>query len=160
MRIRTATEADFEPILNLVNAAFHVERTFKNQDRLTAADLESYFKTGIFLISEDAGQITGCIYVKHNRERAYFGLLAIDPSRQKTGLGRRLVAAAEEFARETGARFMDMKFIHLRTELPGIYARLGYHVTGTEAYPPERHHMLTQPVHFICMSKELGHREE
>ena len=159
MNIRTATEADFPTILSLVNTAFQVERFFKNQDRLSTADLESYFRTGVFLISEDAVQITGCIYVKRSEDRAYFGLLAIDPSRQRTGLGRRLVAAAEEFARETGARFVDMKFIHLRTELPGIYAKLGYHITGTEPYPPERLHMLTQPVHFICMSKELGHRE-
>jgi predicted N-acetyltransferase YhbS len=158
MDIRTATEADFNPILYLVNTAFEVERFFKNQDRLSAADLRSYFKSGIFLLSEDAGQMTGCIYVQRNGERAYFGLLSIEPSHQKKGLGRRLVAAAEEFARETGAHFMDIRVINLRTELPGIYAKLGYQITGTEPYPPERHHVLTQPVHFICMSKELGHR--
>ena len=158
MDIRTAIDADFASILNLVNTAFKVERFFKNQDRLTAADLESYFKSGIFLVSDDAGRISGCIYVKRSGERAYFGLLSVDPSRQKTGLGRRLVAAAEEFARETGARFMDIRVINLRTELPVIYAKMGYRVVGTEPYPQERHHVLTQPVHFICMSKELGHR--
>jgi N-acetylglutamate synthase-like GNAT family acetyltransferase len=158
MDIRTATEADLDSILNLVNSAYQVERFFKNQDRLTAEDLKSHFKSGTLLITEDAGTITGCIYVTRNGDRAYFGLLAIDPSRQKTGIGRRLVAAAEEFARETGARFMDLRIINLREELPGIYAKLGYHVTGTAPYPPEREHMLSQPVHFICMSKELGHR--
>ncbi|MGB0123078.1 MAG: GNAT family N-acetyltransferase [Silvibacterium sp.] len=159
MNIRTATEADFNSILNLVNTAFQVERFFKNQDRLTPGDLPSYFASGTFLVTEDEGRITGCIYVKRDRERAYFGLLSIDPSRQKTGLGRRLVAAAEEFARETGAHFMDLRIINLREELPGIYAKLGYQVTGTEPYPTERNHVLTQPVHFIRMSKELGHRE-
>ena len=158
MKIRTATETDFDSILNLVNTAFQVERFFKNQDRLTAADLTSYFASGIFLVGEVDGQIAGCIYVKRNAERAYFGLLSVDPSRQKTGVGRRLVAAAEEFARETGAQFMDLRIIHLRTELAVIYAKLGYQVTGTELYPAERGHMLTQPVHFVLMSKELGHR--
>jgi N-acetylglutamate synthase-like GNAT family acetyltransferase len=158
MKVRTATETDFHAVLSLINTAFEVERFFKNQDRLSAADLESYFKTGIFLVAEDEGQIVGCIYVKRSGERAYFGLLAIDPSRQKMGIGRRLVAAAEEFARETGAHFMDLRIIHLRTELPVIYAKLGYQITGTEPYPEEREHMLTQPVHFIRMSKELGHR--
>lgn len=158
MKVRTATEIDFNSILNLVNAAFQVERFFKNQDRMTAADLASYFESGIFLVIEDDAQIVACVYVKRDGDRAYFGLLSVDPSRQKTGLGRRLVAAAEEFARETGARFMDLRIIHLRTELPGIYAKLGYQITGTEPYPPERSHALTQPVHFIRMSKELGHR--
>ena len=158
MEVRTATEHDFNAILNLINKAFQVERFFKNQDRLSAADLEAHFKTGTFLVTEDDGRIIGCVYVRRGEEHAYLGLLSIDPSRQKTGLGRRLIAAAEEFARETGARFMDLRFIHLREELPGIYEKLGYRITGAEPYPAERQHMLTQPVHFVCMRKELGHR--
>lgn len=158
MEIRTATEQDFNSILRLVNTAFKVEMFFKSEDRLTASDLASHFKTGTFLVSEYGPQMTGCIYVQRIADRAYFGLLSIDPSRQKTGIGRRLVAAAEEFARELGARFMDIRIIHLRAELPGIYAKLGYQITGTQPYPSESRHVLTQPVHFICMSKELGHR--
>lgn len=158
MTIRTATEADFDAILNLVNSAFQVERFFKNRDRLDTEDLRYHFQQGTFLIDEEDGSIVGCVYVTRNADRAYFGLLSVDPARQKSGIGRRLVAAAEEFARETGARFMDLKLINLRTELPGIYQKLGYHISGTEQYPAERTHMLTQPVHFLCMSKELGHR--
>jgi hypothetical protein len=54
---------------------------------------------------------------------------------------------------------MDLRIIHLRSELPVIYAKMGYQIIGTEPYPSERDHMLTQPVHFIRMTKELGHRE-
>jgi|SRR5579875_2986116 len=158
MDIRTATRADLPAILKLVNSAFEVERFFKNRDRLDAQDLDAHFKTGTFLIAESAGVLSGCIYVTRHGERAYFGLLAVDPARQKSGIGCRLVAAAEEFAREMGARFMDLKIINLRTELPPIYEKLGYQVSGTAPYPKEREHMLTRPVHFICMSKELGHR--
>ncbi len=137
MDVRTATEADLDSILSLINAAFQVERFFKNQDRLTAEDLQAHFETGTFLLSEVAGPITGCIYVKRNGDRAYFGLLSVDPSRQKAGIGRRLVAAAEEFARETGAHYMDLRIIHLRTELLEIYGKMGYQVTGTEPYPAD-----------------------
>jgi N-acetylglutamate synthase-like GNAT family acetyltransferase len=158
MDIRTATQADLPSLLTLINTAFAVERFFKNQDRLSAEDLDAHFRSGTFLVKEDAGRITGCVYVTRHGDHAYFGLLAIDPAHQRTGIGRRLVAAAEEFARETGARFMDLKLINLREELPAIYQKLGYRVTGTAPYPPERAHMLTQPVHFICMRKELGHR--
>jgi N-acetylglutamate synthase-like GNAT family acetyltransferase len=157
MKIRAATEADLDSILRLINSAFQVERFFKNRDRLDGDDLARHFREGTFLLAEEEGELAGCIYVKRHFDRAYFGLLSVDPTRQKSGIGRRLVAAAEEFARETGARFMDLKLIHLRTELPGIYEKLGYRVTGTEPYPAERSHMLTQPVHFLCMSKELGH---
>lgn len=158
MTIRAATEADLDPILTLINTAFEVENFFKNQPRLDAEDLARHFKDGTFLLAEKEGRIAGCVFVKRNGNRAYFGLLSVDPARQKSGVGRRLVAAAEEFARETGARFMDLKLIHLRAELPGIYEKMGYRLTGTEPYPAERTHMLTQPVHFLRMTKELGHR--
>lgn len=158
MNIRTATEADFNTILKLINDAFQVERFFKNRDRVDETDLKHYFKDGTFLVSEEDGRINGCVYVSRKEDRAYFGLLSVDPAQQKKGIGRRLIAAAEEFARETGARFMDLKLINLRTELPGIYFKLGYRISGTEFYPEERKHMLTQPVHFLRMSKELGHR--
>jgi len=158
MEVRAATENDFNSILTLINKAFQIERFFLNEDRLTVAELESQFRAGTFLVSEDAGQMTGCVFVKLDGERAYFGLLAVDPSRQKTGVGRRLVAAAEEFARELGAHFMDLTVVNLRTELPAIYAKLGYRVTGEKPFPPEGLHKLSQPVYLICMSKELGHR--
>ncbi|MFZ0662001.1 MAG: GNAT family N-acetyltransferase [Acidobacteriaceae bacterium] len=157
MNVRTATEADFNLILNLVNSAFQVERFFKNQDRLDPGDLARQFKEGTFLLTEDKGTLTGCINVKYQGDRGYFGLLSVDPAHQKSGVGRRLVAAAENLARETGAHVMDLKFIHLRAELLGIYRKMGYETTGTEQYPSERTHMLTQPVHFICMSKDLSH---
>ena len=159
MVIRAATEADLDPILTLINTAFEVENFFKNQPRLSPEDLTRHFKEGTFLLAEEEGRIAGCVYVKRTGDRAYFGLLSVDPARQKSGVGRRLVAAAEEFARETGARFMDLKLIHLRAELPGIYEKMGYRLTGTEPYPAERAHMLTQPVHFLNMTKELGHRD-
>jgi len=158
MIIRTATEADLDLILSLVNVAFQVENFFKNQPRLDSEDLARHFREGAFLLAEEESRILGCVYVHRHEDRAYFGLLSIDPARQKSGIGRRLVAGAEEFARETGARFMDLKLIHLRTELPGIYEKMGYHLTGIEPYPAERNHMITQPVHFLCMTKELGHR--
>jgi N-acetylglutamate synthase-like GNAT family acetyltransferase len=159
MKVRTATETDFDSILNLVNTAFQVERFFLNQDRLDATELESRFKSGTFLVGEYEGRMTGCVFVRLEAERAYFGLLSVDPLRQKTGVGRRLVAAAEEFARELGARYMDLTVVNLRTELPSIYAKLGYKVTGEMPFPPEGIHKLSQPVHLICMSKELGHRD-
>ncbi len=116
MKIRTATETDFDSILTLINTAFQVERFFKNQDRLTAADLTSYFASGIFLVGEVGGQIAGCIYVKRNGGTRAISVCC-QPIRpiKKQGVGRRLVAAAEEFARETGAHFMDLRIIHLRT---------------------------------------------
>ncbi|HEX3473192.1 MAG TPA: GNAT family N-acetyltransferase [Silvibacterium sp.] len=151
-----ATEADFYPLLRLINRAFEVERFFKDEDRLDAMKLQSYLKKGSFLVVEEVGQLVACAYVERRGDRAYLGLLSVDPARQKNGLGRRVTAAAEEFARETGAHFMDITVVNLRTELPGIYEKLGYRITGTAPFPMDQM-PVTQPCHFICMTKELGH---
>jgi ribosomal protein S18 acetylase RimI-like enzyme len=157
MNIRMATDVDFGSLLRLINTAFAVEHFFKDEDRLDDAKLRSYFSKGSFLVIEENDQLVAAVYIERNGDRAYLGLLSVDPAQQKRGLGRRLNAAAEEFAREMGARFMDLTVVNLRTELPPIYEKLGYHVTGTSPFPVDQM-PVTKPCHFICMTKELGHR--
>lgn len=53
---------------------------------------------------------------------------------------------------------MDLRVVHLREELPVIYQKFGYQISGTEELPDEIRHKFTQPCHFVIMSKELGHR--
>lgn len=151
-----ATEVDLAPLLGLINSAFEVERFFKNEDRLDESKLRAYFVKGNFLALEEGGKLVASVYVERNGDRAYLGLLSVDPAQQKRGLGRRLTAAAEEFAREMGAHFMDLTVVNVRTELPPIYEKLGYRITGTAPFPVDQM-PVTMPCHFICMTKELGH---
>lgn len=157
MDFRFVEESDIPLLTDLINKAFSVERFFKAGDRLQLDDTRRHFQLGKFLVAEEDGKLAGCVYVELRGERAYLGLLSVDPDRQKSGLGRRLTSAAEEFAREMGARWMDLRIVNLRLELPVIYEKLGYKVTGTEPFDltdvP-----ITQPCHFVQMSKELGHR--
>lgn len=165
MDLRIATEADLEALMRLINKAFQVESFFKLEDRVNPEMLQKYFRKGSFLIYEENGEENGkenrqflaCVFVELKGNSAYLGLLSVDPQHQKKGLGSRLVAAAEEFARESGAHFMELTIVNLRTELPAIYERLGYKVTGTEPFPAEQM-PVSQPCYFICMKKELGHR--
>lgn len=156
MEFRFADQSDENALLGLINRAFRVESFFIRGDRLTAQRLREHMQTGRFLVAEENGAILACVYVELHGEAAYFGLLSIDPARQKTGLGRRMVAAAEEFAREMGARRMDITVVNLRTELPPYYRKLGYELSGIEPIRDEMIPRVTQPCHFIRMSKPLG----
>ena len=53
--------------------------------------------------------------------------MAIEPARQGTGLGTRLVRALEE---ELAARGFREVTLHARDTAVGFYARLGYHPVG------------------------------
>ncbi|HEX4038666.1 MAG TPA: GNAT family N-acetyltransferase [Acidobacteriaceae bacterium] len=156
MDLRFAEESDSPALLALVNEAFRVETHFIRGDRLTPERLRDHFAAGRFLVAQEDTAIAGCVYVEIRGNRAYLGLLAVDRARQKTGLGRRLAAAAEEFAREMGARYIDLTVVNLRRELPPYYAKLGYTVIGEEPIREEMVPRILEHCHFIRMSKPLG----
>ena len=156
MDIRFAQEPDLPAVTALINQAFKVEAFFILRDRLTPEETLAHFKKGRFMIAEENNTLAGVVYVELRGDRCYFGLLSVDTARQKSGLGRRLIAAAEEFAREMGAHHMDITVVNLRTELPPFYRKLGYTDNGTEPVRPEMIPRLLEPCHFIKMTKPLG----
>jgi predicted N-acetyltransferase YhbS len=153
-KIRIATSSDDKKITALINAAFHIaEGFFIDEKRITLEEVHRHFTTGAFLVAGDESAISGCVYVEPRGERAYLGLLSVDPTRQQGGLGSRLMAAGEDYCRERGARFMDIFIVNLRTDLPAYYERRGYFENGTTPFPPDV--PTKQPCHFINMSKPL-----
>jgi GNAT superfamily N-acetyltransferase len=86
-------------------------------------------------------------------DRAYFGLLSVDPSQQRQGIGRGLVNDAERRAREARCEFMDILAVNVRPELPPIYQGMGYVASGTAPFPANVPTKV--PCHFLRMSKDL-----
>ena len=152
--MRNAESADAESIARLVNAAFRPERFFVDADRTSPDKVRALLEKGKFLLAEDAGVLVACVYVELRGERGYFGLLAVDPSRQRTGMGSRLIDAAEDYCRSAGCRFMDLTTVNLRKELPGYYRRRGYVENGTLPFPADQHPP-KMPCHLVKMSKSL-----
>ena len=152
--IRVATTADAEKITAVINAAFRIaEEFFVDGNRITLAEVQESFARGAFLVACEAEVVSGCVYVEPRGERAYLGLLSVDPARQQSGLGSRLMSAGEDYCRARGAQFMDIYIVNLRTELPAFYRQRGYVENGTTPFP--RDVPTKQPCHFINMSKPL-----
>ena len=61
-----------------------------------------------------------------DRDTAHFHQFAVDPGVQRQGLGRRLVAECERWARERGYKRMALDTAEPATELRAMYRRLGY----------------------------------
>jgi GNAT superfamily N-acetyltransferase len=154
LQLRFASDGDAQAIAALVNAAFKVERFFIDGDRISPETVRQMLRTGKFLLAEEGSALIACVYVELRGQRGYFGLLAVDPARQGAGLGRKMVAEAEDYARAAGCAFMDLLIVNLRAELPPFYRRLGYVETGSEPFPADA--SPRQPCHFVKMSKPLG----
>jgi GNAT superfamily N-acetyltransferase len=151
--MRFAEAADIEAIAAQVNGAFRPERFFIDADRTNLEKVAALLKKGKFILLFESEVLAGCVYAEVRGERGYFGLLAVDPMRQRSGLGGQLIAAAEDHCRNAGCRFMDLTFVNVRQELPGYYRRHGYVESGVLPFPPDQ--IPNQPVHLVQMSKAL-----
>jgi Predicted acetyltransferase len=152
-QICTAQPENASDIARLVNAAFVTERFFIDADRTDPDKVSALFQKGTFLLLFAEHVLVGSVYVEVRCERGYFGMLAVDPERQRSGIGRRLISAAEAHCRAAGCRFMDLTFVNVRKELPGYYEALGYVENGTLPLGSEQ--VARIPVHLVRMSKAL-----
>jgi len=92
---------------------------------------------------------------------AYLGMLTVDPSRQAAGLGRMILAAAEDHAAaHFGASCIEMTVIAQRSELIAWYERRGYARTGEErpfpAHDPRFGLPKRNDLAFVVLDKRLS----
>ena len=149
-----AKARDADSIVSVINVAFRLSEGFLiDRDRIDLETVQDLFQKGTFLVAEDSF-LCGCVYVEpRGSDRSYLGLLAVDPRLQKSGLGSQLMHAAEAHCAKAGSRFMDLRIVSVRKELPAFYHRHGYVETGTEPFTPDLNPKV--PCHFVWMSKPL-----
>ena len=84
------------------------------------------------LVALDGERVIGCVVIMHRGGGlAYLGMLCVEPELQAGGVGRMLVAAAEDMARDSfRARTIEMTVIDTRVELIAWYGRQGYSSSG------------------------------
>jgi predicted N-acetyltransferase YhbS len=155
VHFRRAANEDAKALTRLINAAFRVEQVAFDGDRVNEESVQKYMTTGTFLLAEDGTGVVGCVYVEARGGRSYLGLLSVEPTRQGSGLGRNLMAEAEDLARGAGSRVMDLRVISPRAkQLLPFYLRLGYREAGTRPFAAGLASKV--PAHYILMSKPLA----
>lgn len=166
--IDSATDADVPALNRLVNSAYRgdssrlgwtTEADLLNGVRTSEADLYELVANPLaqILTYRVAGRLLGCVYVERKGTELYLGMLTVSPDCQTAGIGKRLLAAAEKLAIETGCQMISMTVITQRHELIAWYERRGYRSTGeTKPFPNDpRFGVPTQPLTFIVMAKAM-----
>jgi GNAT superfamily N-acetyltransferase len=153
--IRRAEPPDIPALVGLINEAYQVESPFMQGARIDEAGVAKLFNApdSAFLLHEAKSTLAGAVYVHWRDDRGFFGPLAVRPALQVSGIGKALIAAAEEICRANGARHLDLDVLSFRPELLTYYERLGFSRNGTEPYPhPER---LRVPAELILMTRPI-----
>lgn len=148
MEFRTAIPADVPQIVALVESAYRGEAS--RAGWTTEADLLEGQRTdpdgvaqvvgsskGQVLLAFDGDELIGCCHVERHDDHAYFGMFAVRPVLQGSGLGKAILAEAERIARdEWHLPQMHMTVISVRDDLIAWYQRRGYQRTGkTSPFP-------------------------
>lgn len=152
--VRVANLTDAATVTSIINAAFRKAEAFLiDRDRIDLPTVQHLFVTGTFLVAEENQAMIGCVHVEMRGERSYLGLLSVDPNGQKSGVGSGLMTAAENYCAKAGSRFMDLRIVNVRKELPDFYHRRGYVESGTDPFTPGLNPKVA--CHFVNMSKRL-----
>ncbi|WP_206789820.1 GNAT family N-acetyltransferase [Amycolatopsis sp. MtRt-6] len=91
---------------------------------------------GTFLVAEHEGEVAGYVRlsagfdIPAHRHVLVIGGLAVDPDRQRLGIGRQLVDAAVAVARRKGARKLTLRVLGHNTGARRIYERCGFVTEG------------------------------
>lgn len=145
MRISLADPADLPRIADLVNAAYRGESS--RQGWTTEADYLDGLRTDAETLREDlqaepralllklqddgSSDLLGCVWLQPAQDGAwYLGMLTVRPDLQDRRLGRQVLAAAEDLARQHGGRRLRLTVINVRDSLIAWYGRRGYEMTG------------------------------
>jgi ribosomal protein S18 acetylase RimI-like enzyme len=83
-----------------------------------------------------SGSIQGCVYLELKEKHLYLSTLAVAPAAQGQRVGRQLLTAAEDYARQHGCTRIKISVLSARPELLAWYERHGYQRTGqSEPFP-------------------------
>ncbi len=168
--ILIATTTDAAAIAVLLNSAYRGEASKKGWT--TEADLiagevrsdaggvlEVMQQPGsVFLKYTDAeNNITGCVNLQQHNTKIYLGMFAVSPLQQGGGVGKHLLAAAEEYAAHCNCTHIYMLVISVRTELINWYMRHGYKDTGERKPFVEdgKTGAHLQPLEFMTLEKQI-----
>lgn len=168
--ITKATAQDVSKLVALVNSAYRGESSKKGwtteaglldgvrTDDAAMKEMVTRPDATVLKYVDEEGAIIGCVYLKNQQKNLYLGMLTVQPDIQAQGIGKKLLAAAEDHAKEQRLSSIVMTVISARRELIAWYERRGYQLTGErKAFPSSdpRFGLPKQDLEFVVLRKEL-----
>jgi ribosomal protein S18 acetylase RimI-like enzyme len=125
--IRPATLADQEPVIALWHAA-GLTRPWNDPVQDFTRALEG--ATSTVLVAEGEGGLSGSVMIGDDGHRGWVYYLAVAERARRTGLGRVLMAAAEDWLKARGCPKIQLMVRDSNEEALGFYAALGLEPQG------------------------------
>lgn len=140
---RVADESDASAITKLVNAAYrpsHDAAGWTHESELVAGERTTPAQVvetirrpnSVILVRCRKSAAVACVQIEKEGNNSHIGMLAVDPALQAAGIGKQMLALAENYAIGTfGAEKFILVVVSARSELIAFYLRRGYQKTGS-----------------------------
>ena len=170
MPIVIADEKDAASLVALMDSAYRGENSKlgwtseadlfignKRTDETTVANLIKRPGSVFLKYLNEKGNLEGCVLLHKKDNRIYLGMFSVSPLAQGKGIGKKLLAAAGDYARDHNCTSIYMTVITVREELIEWYERNGYQKTGKVLPFPvdERYGIPKQPLEMLVLEKNL-----
>lgn len=131
MPIRKAAAADAEPVRALIRASYakYVPRIGREPAPM-AADYAAEIAAGRCWVVEHGGGLAGAIVMRAKDGGWFVDTVGVAPAMQGRGVGKELMAFAEDEARRSGFAAVRLYTNAKMTENIPFYERLGYAIAG------------------------------
>lgn len=129
---RRATPSDADALAEIASRAYlpYVERMGGLRPAPLDADYAASIARDVVWVAVQGEQIAGYVVIVDEPGMTLLENVAVDPDRQGWGIGRPLIAIAEDHARTTGTHAVRLYTHELMRENRRLYARLGYAEVG------------------------------
>jgi len=137
-QIREATDQDLDALVGLLGLLFSLEADFDSDPVKQAAGLRLLMgqpRRGSVLVAEDDGEVVGMCSVQttlstaEGAEAALVEDVVVRPEHRDHGLGRSLLAGAEDWCRSRGIRRMQLLMDRDNAPAASFYRHLGWDET-------------------------------
>lgn len=169
MHISLAGKDDIPALVKLLNGAYRREESklgWTTEADMVAGDLRTdetdmtglmQLPGAIFLkYTNERNEIEGCVFLQKRQGKLYLGMLSVSPALQTKGIGKKIMAAAEHYAKEQNCTAVFMRVISIRHELITWYERQGYYKTGeVQPFDDTKFGIAKKPIEFIVLQKNL-----
>mgnify|MGYP003701536651 CR=1 FL=1 len=125
--IRLAKQHEARNLADLVERAYtvYVERIGRRPAPMDD-NYEARIRDGEVFVAEESGDAVGLIVLAHRSSHLLIENVAVDPVRQRAGIGRALLQYAERHARDLGLAEVRLYTNAAMTENLELYPHLGY----------------------------------
>jgi GNAT superfamily N-acetyltransferase len=129
---RPARVAECADVDRVLRAAFTPYMQRLGRETEPPADylkwMSASIERGDMFVADEAGHIVGVAWTERRDTGLYLERLAVDPAKQRSGLGSWLLVRLEDVARSRGDRTMSLTTAEMMEHLLRLYGRHGFEI--------------------------------